>query len=1342
MKTQLTASKKVLLLGALLLMAFGYITNAQQVEKLIVYENFGGFSAAGSSETGIEPDMWPAVHSDSGEYAGWYTTNQKLDNKNGSFPVPQFYGNKTFHIDSVAKYKDGGIPADITVVDATKRWFKATPFLNSYTTVGDNANLEVRVWGGASMPTFMSWMSYAENAPDYISNQTDEMGYIYLAKDIAEEARPAITLPHDDFDFFQNLTKLKIMFSGSRLGQNNTLSVKIEELDEFGATLGTSFYTYSATIEPRTVEVPVNKDYCRIYIQGWGSANNANVTDFALSNNNTMVDTTYDYNYNAIAGTKPDGSTTNGQTGNPGVSIHMLKMYALMDDAGYSITTDGALVTGTTTGIAHGTTTTLTAAATDGDGDNFMGWNITGEDNLSEVVNPLTITVTEDMTIMPVYAGDEVLLPVVNENFTDWKQEGTVLIDKNNRLDYDQGDPYRMDPATVVSGTVKVPFRYGYTSGGEDSLEITMKACNVMPGYGLRAHNLPGWEEMIGFVAFMGPNADKGYVSLDTLTNISKAVVTVSSYDQTNPDRFCAIYVNDSIMRNKSLHTLYAEDITITNDPADDFQLQVGPGNQARFEYLTPIAANADIETGLSAAAVAMHNLKLYATVTVPDKAYYQLVLNESDGGYITGASPVATNSTSHYLEGEVITIGATPDFGKGFLGWHNASDALVSLENPYTFTITEDMELTPKFGAVPSYVKVIENEKGTITSNPEPENINGEVREFIAGVAVTLTAEPVFGYEFTKFIKNGSDVESNPITLTNLEMGIDDTTTLEVVYDSIIATNQLAIAHNAVYGELVFDPEPVEAGVTVGDTLFIDYPVGTTVNITAYPNYSYQFDGWADGSTDNPLKVTVDTDVKLGTTWSELPRYYLDINQGPNGTVKVTDEHKSGTEESQNRWPKDYKVRLTAEPNIGYALTSVGEGVSSVFEDDTIFYVKMTDDTVSIYPEFSVRAAGVILAIDENFQDATMWPENPGTVSNVPGAISFLELSDDWDPTTYNDDLEGLLTLLSSYRDWGSQSNDNSEGPNGTKTPMTTLNLEFESTPLTVDLQIGTTNDYATMTLANYAPCNNCLIGKAVKSGFVSYHYLGHVTPGMIALRGVSADERLNEDFPPFLGGDSVGTMLIEGLAYVEKLEIGYVSSGSQHCPGVFYAIDENLQVLNSNGIFEDVYGEIYSIGRVDRPDYTPYDNKYGWGSAQEGMIMDKNMYIGEEDLTDTKVIITSGYKTAGEGYDYTNIYIHDLKIWGSADYSNDIKEVISNHDNKKSAFYMLGNSNVLKVDITEPAKAIVIYNMNGSAIKVIRDLNTNEIELNDLEPGIYGAHVYGVSGKQYVGSFGKVNY
>jgi hypothetical protein len=1356
MRQKLTRKWPVAMLLLALIFSMNLNLFGQKREKVILYENFGGTNA-GSSDISIQPDEWPAIHADSGKLAGWYTTSQNIDNKGDNVLIPQFYSNSYFSTDDLKANRTGGIDdLDITVNDVTKEWSRTVSLRNGYINpLTGLPSVGIRFLGAAVLPKFSSWISYAPYTPNYLKNQTDEIGYLYLGKDLTINTKayhPMVTIPDVIYEYLKDISKIEMLLSGSRLGQNNTVSVKIEELDEEGVTLGTKTYTYSATIEPRLITVPVERNFCRIYIQGWGSANNSNVTDFALLNGNTEVDTRLPYNYNAIPGTKPDGTASTGQNSNPGIQIHMLKIYAYMD-GGYTITTNNALVTGTTSNINHGQSVILTAQATNG-GNKFMGWKISGKADLSEVVNPLTVTVTKDMTIMPVYAGDLVEVPVVNETFTNWTNKGTVLPASNNMLKYDNASTTTIttnggyDSDTPVP--IKVALQYGYKSHtNADSISLKLKYCYVIPNYGLRVYNMPGWQQQVGYAAIVAKaNNNKGFILLDTLDNVTKAEVSVSSYDIPSPDRACAFKLNGAFVRSKMLQSLYAQTVTIDNSSTSNpFVLQIGPGTQARCEYVTAPSVAADLETGMNAAAVAIHSVKIYSKINIPAKNYYQLIIPAFTGGYITGQTPEATNSTNHYTEGTKVTIGANPTLGFGFDGWYDGNGTLISLNNPVTITMDADKTLKPVFAKNPSYIKLAPNANGTISTSIKQQASSNDTLTFLAGVPVSITATPKYGFKFTKWVKNGVDATTNPLVLAGTDLVKNATIVLSVVYDSILTRQTLTVNSDLTQGVVTFNyaPENPVNGATVQTGQF---PTGVTIDAKGEPAYGYDFVSWRSGlaiaaadTMKNPATIVMSADKTIQPTWKASTRKLLIIRSGFNGSIAVSDIHKTGTQEQAGLWPTNYNVELTATPASGFVLASIGDSASGIFVTESVITVNMDRDTVIVRPEFVKQDTSVSLCIDEKFQDATRWPENPGTVSNVPGAIDFLGLSADWDPRTYSN-LESLLKVLAPYRVWGSQSNDNSDGPNGTKTPKTTLNLVYKNQPLVSTPKIGVTNKYVRLTVTNYAPCNNCIIGKAVKEGSISNYYLGHVTPGMLALKRLNVTNRKTADYAPFMANDTVGMMQIEGLAYIEKVKIGYVSGGTQYCPGVFYTVDP-IALIGGNNLWAPLFADLYSIGQLGQKEaaYTPYNTKYGWGSSQEGMIMDQNMYIAETGYPETKLLITSGYKSTGDLYTYSDIYIHDLKVWGIPNGSIspvNVRELIDS-PTEGCKFFVLGNTQMLKVDTKEIMKAVVIFNMKGQAIKVFQNNCGNLLDVSKLRPGVYGVQAIGRSGKLYKGSFGK---
>ena len=103
-------------------------------------------------------------------------------------------------------------------------------------------------------------------------------------------------------------------------------------------------------------------------------------------------------------------------------------------------------------------------------------------------------------------------------------------------------------------------------------------------------------------------------------------------------------------------------------------------------------------------------------------------------------------------------------------------------------------------------------------------------------------------------------------------------------------------------------------------------YDQGTQVTITATPNAEYVFSNWSNGSTENPITLTINRNITLSATFIKR-RYPLSIYTQGQGTV-------SETLVSAGKTPSEYTsgsvVRLTANPANGWVFSAWSGAVSS----------------------------------------------------------------------------------------------------------------------------------------------------------------------------------------------------------------------------------------------------------------------------------------------------------------------------------------------------------------------------------------------------------------------------
>ncbi|MDA0755664.1 MAG: InlB B-repeat-containing protein, partial [Proteobacteria bacterium] len=100
------------------------------------------------------------------------------------------------------------------------------------------------------------------------------------------------------------------------------------------------------------------------------------------------------------------------------------------------------------------------------------------------------------------------------------------------------------------------------------------------------------------------------------------------------------------------------------------------------------------------------------------------------------------------------------------------------------------------------------------------------------------------------------------------------------------------------------------EGGSVTGGGTFAS---GTQVSITATPNSGYSFSGWSNGSTTNPITVTLNSNTNLSASFTAIINSYtLTVTAGEGGTVSTEGgTYEEGTE-----------VTITANANEGYSFT------------------------------------------------------------------------------------------------------------------------------------------------------------------------------------------------------------------------------------------------------------------------------------------------------------------------------------------------------------------------------------------------------------------------------------
>lgn len=129
----------------------------------------------------------------------------------------------------------------------------------------------------------------------------------------------------------------------------------------------------------------------------------------------------------------------------------------------------------------------------------------------------------------------------------------------------------------------------------------------------------------------------------------------------------------------------------------------------------------------------------------------------------------------------------------------------------------------------------------------------------------------------------SGIDFSECKVDLGNDDVIVAVTYTIEMQFP-VFGADELTVTKSAkakTFGEILFEvatePNVPGWGTTSGDSKVVH---GTTVEITATPNYGYKFVSWDDGVTDNPRTVTV-TDALHYKAIFEKDKFGVNVNVG-----------------------------------------------------------------------------------------------------------------------------------------------------------------------------------------------------------------------------------------------------------------------------------------------------------------------------------------------------------------------------------------------------------------------------------------------------------------------------
>ena len=144
-----------------------------------------------------------------------------------------------------------------------------------------------------------------------------------------------------------------------------------------------------------------------------------------------------------------------------------------------------------------------------------------------------------------------------------------------------------------------------------------------------------------------------------------------------------------------------------------------------------------------------------------------------------------------------------------------------------------------------------------TLTASAgEGGSVSPTTGSFNAGTQVSVTATPNSGYQFTSW-SNGST--ANPVTVT-----LNSNTSITANFEVLINSYTLTVVST-------------DGGSATGAG---EYNEGTEVTLTATASEGYRFTGWSDGSTEESITISLNSDTALTANFEVIPMYTVTYSE------------------------------------------------------------------------------------------------------------------------------------------------------------------------------------------------------------------------------------------------------------------------------------------------------------------------------------------------------------------------------------------------------------------------------------------------------------------------------
>ena len=280
-----------------------------------------------------------------------------------------------------------------------------------------------------------------------------------------------------------------------------------------------------------------------------------------------------------------------------------------------------------------------------------------------------------------------------------------------------------------------------------------------------------------------------------------------------------------------------------------------------------------------------------------------------------TGGS--ASGSGTDILCGETFTVTAIPADCYSFVNWSNENGEVVSTDNPWSFEVRKNSNLTANF--VLNYYDV------TVVAEPTAGGAaSGGGTDIPCDSLITVAATPETCYTFAGWwTQDGNFVTTNnPYTF------------------NVIKSDTL-VAHFEIIGfNILLSKEPSGGGTVSGDGV---YDCGTTVSISATPDSCYTFVNW---TTDDGTFVSNDANLTFEATNDTAFVAHFEIKSFD--VILSADPLAGGTVAGEGTYDCGTEITIIATPDTGYVFVNwTTQNGTSVSNDANYKFEVINDCTL-----------------------------------------------------------------------------------------------------------------------------------------------------------------------------------------------------------------------------------------------------------------------------------------------------------------------------------------------------------------------------------------------------------